>query len=246
MDRSERKALWLAIAAGSLFIVTLAVAHPPTERKHKREHTSLKPPVPTKHYERESALVGPNDVHRDVPEEFRNFDFKNHRYGVYKFPNGAETDLTLYNSELGLPDDLGWFSLKNVYYTDVTGDGRPEAIVELSHVKCDSCYDGATLLYIFTLRSGKLQKIWQYETGSYAYGCGFKSLALQNKQVVLELFGRCPDGAKEYRGSKEYMIEDLTFAVFVFDGGRFVTKTIEFMPEPAQDLKYYEPEVLIY
>src|SRR4029079_15265656 len=94
MDRSERKALWLAILAGSLFIVTLAVAHSPSEREYKHEHTRSKPPPPPKPYERESALVGRNDIHREVPEEFKNVDFKNYRYGVYKFPNGAETYLT--------------------------------------------------------------------------------------------------------------------------------------------------------
>jgi len=248
MDRSERKALWLAIAAGSLFIVTLAVAHPPAPRKHRLEATTAKPSTPFKYLEPESTPVEVNDRYRVVPEDFKNIDFKNHSYGVYKYPNGKEIDLTLYGGELRLPDDLGWFSLKDVYYTSVTGDERPDAIVQLSHVQCGggSCDGGSALLAIFQMRGGKLNKIWQYETGSYAYGCGLKSLTLDTKKIVVGLFGRCPDAAKESPGRAKFMVENVTYVLFVFDGHRFIAKTEDFVTAPARDVKNYRPQIYFF
>jgi hypothetical protein len=246
MDRSERKALWIAILVGSLFIVTLAVAHQPAARKRKGELAILKPPPPTKHVDAQS-VAELTDMYRAVPDEFKNIDFKNYAYGVYGPPTGRQFDLTLYAGQLRLPDDLGTFALKDVYYKDLTGDRQPEAIVRLSHVKCGGpCDGGASLLYIFTVREGKLNKIWDYETGSYANGCGLKSVVLGTRQVVVELFGRCPDLATEFSGPAKFVVEDLTFIRFEFDGRRFVTKTMEVIPEPARDVKNYEPEILIY
>ena len=246
MDRSERKALWLAIAAGSLFIVTLAVAHPPAAPKHKRQLTILEPVAPTKHLEPET-LSELNESYRVVPDDYKNIDFNNYYYGVYAFPNGKEVDLALYSGVLGLPDDLGWFELKDVYYKDVTGDREPEAIVRLSHVTCNgSCDRGSDLLYLYSKREGKLTRIWAYETGSYAYGCGLKSLMLGNKQLVLELFGRCPKPAMENPGPQKFVVEDLTIIVFEFDGDRFLTKTMEYVPEPARSVKNYEPDFQLY
>ena len=246
MDRSERKALWLAIAAGSLFIVTLAVAHTPAVRKHRVNHKFLEPSAPTKHLEPET-LRELNESYRVVPGDFKNIDFNNYRYGVYAFPNGPETDLTLFWGELKLPDDLGSFELKDVYYKDVTGDRQPEAIVRLSHVKCaGTCDGGSNLLYIYSKRDGKLTRIWAYETGSYANGCGLKSVMLGNKQLVLELFGRCPKPAMENPGSQKFVVEDLTIILFEFDGDRFLTKTMEYVPEPARSVKNYEPDFQLY
>jgi hypothetical protein len=246
MDRAERKALWFAILVVSLFIVTLAIAHPPAATKRKGELTILKPVAPSKPVEPVTAL-DLNESYRVVPDDFKTVDFNNFLYGVYASPKGKELDLTLYGGVLELPDDLGRFELEDVYYKDVTGDQRPDAIVRLSHVQCGgSCDGGSDLLYVYTFSDGKLKNAWQYETGSYAYGCGLKTLSLGNKQLVLQLFGRCPKQATEYPGTAKFVSEDLTFKVFEFDGRRFVTKTIEYIPEPAQNVKNYKPEIRIY
>jgi hypothetical protein len=246
MDSSERKAFWLAVAACSLFIVTLAVAHPPTQRKYKRQLTIEEPVAATRHLEPET-LSELNESYRVIPDNFADTDFNNYYFGVYAFPNGKEVDLALYSGVLGLPDDLGWFELKDVYYKDVTGDREPEAIVRLSHVACSgACDRGSDLLYIYSKREGRLSRIWAYETGNYAYGCGLKSLMLGNKQLVLELFGRCPKQAMENPGSQKYVVEDLTFILFEYDGHRFLTKTMEFVPEPARNVKNYEPDFQLY
>ena len=100
-------------------------------------------------------------------------------------------------------DDSGWFNLEDVYYQDVTGDGSPEAIVRLLHLRCSgSCDGGADLFYIYSRRNGRLKNIWQYETGSYAYGCGLKSFSLRGKQVVLELTNGCTKEVVSYPGPR--------------------------------------------
>ena len=249
IDRSEKKALLFAFFFCTLFIVLLSVLAP-AKRIKKTSLTVLavpSPARPTKLLEpSEPTLADPLDEFRVVPANFKEVDFKNFSYGVHMTSDGKPIDLTLTQSLKPL-NDSGWFELKDVYYKDLTGDRQAEAIVRLSHVACaGSCDGGAEIFYIYTTRNGKLKNIWRYETGSYAYGCGLKTFTLGNKQIVLQLFGRCARQAMEYPGPAKFVVEDLTFKVFEFDGSRFLTKTIEFIPEPARDVKNYKPEIRIY
>ena len=143
-------------------------------------------------------------------------------------------------------NDSGWFKLKDVYYEDLTGDKQAGAIVRLSHVACGvSCDGSADIFYIYTTRNGKLKNIWRYGTGSYAYGCGLKTFALGNKEIVLQLLASVRGRQWKIRPAK-FVVEDLTFIQFEFDGSRFVTKSIEYIPEPARNVKNYKPEIRIY
>ena len=142
--------------------------------------------------------------------------------------------------------DRGWFAHKDVYYTDVTGDRIPEAVVMLSHVECGgSCDGGAALIYIYAAHKGKLKKLWRYETGSLAYGCGLKSFSIQERQITLETFGQCWRPATEYPGSRKAFIADLTRSVFRFNGKRFTRRSVEIISRPETDVKNYKAEILI-
>jgi len=182
-----------------------------------------------------------------VPEEFKLVDFKNRSYGSYKFADGKIIDLTLKAGEREIVDyDHGSFSLKDVFYRDVTGDGVQEAIVMLTHESCGgSCDGGASLIYIYTMRKGKLKEIWQYETGSYAYGCGLKSFTIRELNLVVELFGRCQDEAIRYSSSQKFQVSDLTFLHFTFDDRRFVQTKKEYFATGWRDVTNYEPEIQI-
>ena len=185
-----------------------------------------------------------NKNSRIVPRAFAGIDFENHSYGSYRLPAGTRIDLRLNGGKLYYaPDeDRGWFAFKDAYYADVTGDGAPEAIVILWHVQCGgSCDGGAALVYIFAARKHGLQRIWRYETGSYGYGCGLKSLTVENKQIVLETFGRCPKQAMEDPGFGKFNVEDETRSVFRFNGRRVVRSELKFLSTPARDVKNYEP-----
>ena len=201
--------------------------------------------------------TGKPDVEKDnnqklpiVPQTFEHIDFKNYSYGHYKSSSGKRMKLTLKDGEhrYDYPDlDRGWFAFEDVYYTDVTGDQTPEAVVLLSHVQCGggSCDGGAALIYIYAAHKGKLETLWQYETGSLAYGCGLKSFTVQGRQIIVETFGRCPHSAKDYPGSAKFVIENMTRSVFQFDGRRFTRRIVEFISGPARDVKNYKPEIRI-
>jgi hypothetical protein len=249
LDRSERKALLLAIAASLLFIVVIAVVHPISFRRHHRDDLLLTEPVRPRKFLEPVELPARDSLERFrvVPRQFQDVNFTNFTYGLYKLSNGQTIDLTLSNGELELPDNLGSFTLKEVFYRDVTGDWKPEAIAWLSHVQCQGpCDGGANIFYIYTAASGTLKPIWQYETGSYAYGCGLKSFTITRKQVVLELFGNCAKESIGERGAVKFVADGLTFIVLEFNGQRFAQQSRQFVPTSPNHVKNYEPSIRIY
>jgi len=195
----------------------------------------------------QSGLAYRLERFRVVPREFQEVDFRNYTYGLYKLSGGQIIDLSLWNGELELPDNLGSFTLKDVYYRDVTGDWKPEAIAWLSHVQCEGpCDGGANIFYIYTVADGKLKPIWQYETGSYAYGCGLKSFTISGKQLVLELFGHCPKESIRDRGPAKFVAAGLTFIVLEFDGRQFAQHPIQYFDTSPHNVKNYEPAIRIF
>jgi hypothetical protein len=181
---------------------------------------------------------------RAVPDNFLEVDFRNLAYGSYKTSDGESRALTLRQGTVG--DESEWFELKDVFYKDLTGDRMAEAFVRIRHGLCDgySC-NSTDLFYIYTTRNGKLKNLWQYQTGSYAYGCGLKSLILGDKQMVLELFGRCSTQAMISPGPAKFLVEDATSTVFEYDGRRFMTKSAKYILEPMRNVKNWEPVILI-
>jgi len=253
MNRSEGKALLIAGFCCLLFIVFLSgVYRLPAAKRHKvvTNITIPSPLTPTKLLEPELPPVDPLQAYRIIPENFRHVDFGNHSYGLYSSRNAANAKvigLTLRDGELQLPKNSGWFELKDVYYRDFTRDGKPEAIVRLSHVECGgSCDGGSDLFYIYTQRNGQLETLWQYETGSYAYGCGLRSFTVSGRQLVLELFGRCPEQRTEDPSTSKFLTKNLTFLLFEFDGRGFERKMTEYFDSSTVNVKNYEPSIHIY
>ena len=248
IDRSEGKALLLAAVFSCFFILILGVARP--HQRHTRRLTNevlVPTPAPYKIKEPDLSTLDSFAKFRVRPEQFDKVDFTNHSYGPYKLSDGKKIDLSLEYGLLELPNDSGWFELKDVYYTDLTGDSREEAIVWLSHVTCSpACDGGASVFYVYTERNGKLKPIWQYETGSYADGCGLQSLTAGGTQIVLELFGRCPGERMNRPSPTKFIARDLTFVVFAFNGRGFEQKSIEYFESSPSDVKNYEPGIRIY
>lgn len=241
-DRTERKALLVAFLFCAVFIGLLSVSAPAKRvRKTTTMNTTLadipfEPPV--------SAYNDPLQKFRSAPENFWPFDFMNFSYGGYKSSDGKMRPLTLRQGVL--QENPGWVQLKDVFYKDLTGDGIEEAIVRLWHVQCDGLCNGTDLFYIYTTRNGKTKELWRYETGTYTYGCGLKFIMLGNKQIVMELFGRCSTQAMVSPGPAKFLVEDSTFTVFEFDGHRFVTKSAKYIVEPIRSVKNWDPEIRIY
>jgi hypothetical protein len=253
INPSERKALLIALIPCLLFIAFLTVLRGAISRTERRVPT--RPPVPTatpnRFYVEEPVVADLYGKPSVVPVAFSAINFKTRSYGPYKQADGKSIDLHLEDGEYRMveKDHSTWFSLKELYYADVTGDGREEAITMLSHVSCDavgSCDGGTYLFYIYTVRNGRLRILWQYETGSNAYGCGLKSLTVNGTQFVMELFGRCPKEGTNEPGNEKFIVQYLTFILFDFDGRRFVRQSIEFVTAPPRSVRNYTPNVQIY
>jgi hypothetical protein len=250
--RAEEKATFLALFVTLTFIALLSVVFPRSERKKEirsNSHVAVPAPLtPSKLLEVEPpAFADANEQFRVIPEHFKNVDFKNHSYLLYDSP-GIAPELILSDGRLQLPENTGWFAWRDVHYKDVTGDGKAEAIVRLTRVKCNrsSCDGGADLFYVYAIHKGKLTTLWQYQAGSRGYGCSLKSLTVTEKQLVLELFGQCPNEGTHYPEAVKFLISDLTFTLFEFDGRRFVKKATEFVITGARDVRNYEPSIHLY
>ncbi|HJU91891.1 MAG TPA: hypothetical protein VJ656_03060 [Pyrinomonadaceae bacterium] len=199
-------------------------------------------PTPPVHAEVTQATEpeDPNDKFRIIPEEFAQVDFGNWQYGPVALVQGEY--------ESAWKEGGGeTFSLKDVFYTDVTGDGKPEAIVNLSYLQCGgSCDGGSDLFYVYQKSKTGVRKIWTYETGSMAYGCGLKSFTIRKKQIAIEMFGHCWESASSFETSGKFMVRDVTRSVFHFNGKRFVKRLTEVTAAPIRDVKNYTPEVNIH
>ena len=246
INHAEKKALLYAFVFSAVFIVLLGVAAPAKRVTKESATTILRPEPQTKFTESsEPRRVDRLEPLRIAPENFRKVDFKNFSYGAYTISDEKIHTLTLADGQMW--DDSGWFNLEDVYYRDITGDGVAEAIVRVLRVRCNgSCDGGSDLFYIYTMRNGKLKNLWRYETGSYADGCGLKSFTLDKKHIVLELFGECAKQPMTDPGPRKFVVEDLTFVLLEFDGHRFLTKEIEYVPAVSRNVKNYEAEIRIY
>ena len=251
IDPSEKKALLIALIPCLLFIAYLTVFHPPSSRiRVESRIPNYRPAPPPEQFHVEEPVVKewhqPSSV---VPKNFVQVDFENRSYGPYHFADGSIVNLTLTggNYLASTKQNYGWFSLKHVYYTDLTGDGSDDAIVVLSHAMCDGCDGGSHLLYIYTARNGNLKPLWQYETGALLKGCGLKGLTMNGKQFLIELFGRCPQqGKTEDSGQLHGTVYESTFVLYAFNGKTFVQKSLELVQLGSVDVMGHEPEIRIY
>ncbi|HSE17169.1 MAG TPA: hypothetical protein VLB46_08945 [Pyrinomonadaceae bacterium] len=232
-----------------MFIVFLSAMRRP-EAKIRKVTTVVAVPTPMKPgklLEPENPPVDLNEKYEVVPENFKRVDFRNHSYGLYAYRDEKPFALRLTNGELPMSSYVSWFSLKDVHYKDLTGDGKPEAIVRLSHVQCSvSCDGGSNLFYVYTQHNGRLKTLWQYETGSYGYGCGLKSFTASHNQIVVELFGQCSKQRMEDPRSSKFLAKDLTYILFQFDGRTFKQQTIQVFESSTVDVKNYEPLIYMF
>ena len=190
----------------------------------------------------------PNQKFRIVSPNFAHVDFQNRSYGQYSTSSGDRINLNLINGDYKYSDGDGreWFELSDIYFTDVTGDETPEAIVNLLHVQCGaSCDGGSDLFIVYRTHDSSLKEIWRFETGSYAYGCGLKSLTIMKKQLTVQMFGKCLQPELEYSGPGKFLIAHTTLSNFRLSRGRFVKTDTEFFFAAVRDLRNYHPQIHI-
>jgi hypothetical protein len=241
-DPAELKAVLFAVGACVLFIGFLTVAHRAADRSERpvrRIHNYPPPPpaMPVPPLEVPEPPL-PSDLNarfRNVPANFRGINFKTRSYGTYEFSNGTSRDLVLIDGKFrDFGDSQNWFDLNDVLYTDLTGDGSPEAIVLMTHLECgQQCDGGKSLLYVYS-QNYPLQEIMKYESGSGMDGCSLKAVTVKNKKLTLDLFGKCPQS----RGAaNDFVIREtynITRTEFFFNGKQLVPKKTTVLTVPNQ------------
>lgn len=180
------------------------------------------------------------------PEAFKGIDFQNFTY-PYPASGGRMRNIALEggHDEFDFNGGGEWFDFINAYYVDLTHDREPEAIVLLWHWSCGvSCDGGATLCYVYTVQRNRLSLLWRYETGSLGYGCGLKSFTVKDREISMELFGRCFAQREESLVGK-FQIKDTTRLTFSFSGGKLVEEKKEFIAVPERDVGNYKADISI-
>jgi hypothetical protein len=187
-----------------------------------------------------------------VPAEFKEIDFKNFTYPS-SFENG-QIKLKDGSYEYPRPEGGGGddFELSGVDFVDLTGDGKKEAVVQLFWLSCGgSCDGGVHLFYVYSIRRNKPELFWRIESGSTAYGCGLKFLAVNGRKINLELFNNC-----RYKGATPVStptegefgkFSALVYTRFLFqsDGKKVALKKRDVLPYPQGSAKNYSSEVSI-
>jgi len=246
-DCAEVKALVFALASCFLFIGFLAAVQRSRamDVKPVKIHVSP-PPLPSRITERAPDM---NERFRVVPSNFKGSDFWTRSYGNYKLSDGTKRELVLVDGKFrDFGNSSNWFDLSDVFYTDLTGDGTPEAIVMITHLECGrTCDGGKTLIYIYSHRYGVLHEILKYESGSGLEGCSLKSLIVKNERLSLDLFGRCPKAGdpQEFITHESDKTYNLTRLDFAFDGLLLTQKNRTVRMVPNRNEVSYGVEVRI-
>jgi hypothetical protein len=246
------KAFVLSILSSVIFLVLIGLLFHSEKRELPRAYV-YPPTVITDCPKVNSAPAkpfDPNEKFRYVDLSFPQSDFKNRSYGQYRFSSGKTIDLKVTNGELEYDFEpqgsRGWFFLKDILFTDVTGDGTADVLIWLVHVECGlSCDGGRALFYIYTIRDEAWKEIWKYETGSYGYGCGLKSLTVLNKQLVLQMFGRCAEPENVDSEAEKFVATYSTISQFRFNGSRFVKRENEFVSVPKTEVMNFNAKIHI-
>jgi hypothetical protein len=248
---SERIATLVAAFVTFGCLVFFVLVNRP-EKQPPRRLSSVPVATPRPSLDPPHKSPDPNQEFRSVPGRWASVDFKHYFYGRYKLSDGGKVLVNLNNGEYQYDfgdNSRGWFSLKDVYYFDITGDDIPDAIVDISHVECGSgsCDGGSDLLFIYQINaSGRVKESFQYKTGSYAYGCGLKSMDLARKGVSLELFGRCRPPAMNDMGPGKFMVKDITYIAFWFSEKGFIQTANRYVSTDLIDVTSYKPEIRIH
>ena len=257
-DPSELKAIVFALVPCLLFIGFLTFVHrlstaTPVVKVRVAPPPPPAPPVRTSELPPPPA-VDMNARFRVAPASFRGINFATRSYGTYQLSNGTSRELVLVDGQYrDFGETQQWFDLNDVVYTDLTGDGKPEAIVMLTHLECGrQCDGGKNLVYIYSHEDGVLNEILKFESGSGMDGCSLKALTVRNKQLTLDLFGKCPkpsgtSGESPTTPSDNVRRDtyDLTHLEFFFNGRRLGERKRTVLTLPDHNEVNYGVEVNI-
>ncbi len=187
-----------------------------------------------------------------VPEEFSKVDFKNFNYSssrekkIIPLKNGSYEYEYKGNGCIVCGGEK--YYLSDVYFLDLTGDAKKEAIVLLSVLSCGgSCDGGAKFSYVYSIVKNNPKLIWRFETGSLGYGMGLKSFTVRDKKIIIEQFGGYISKKDEKKGigMNKFHSENTTLSIFGFNGKKITQEKQEIISVPTRNVMNYLAEISI-
>ena len=170
----------------------------------------------------------------------RAVDFKNFTYPWY--PEGYEPPhegrkAVLRDGEMrvdAIPSkkiENVWLTLDNVSYSDLTGDGKEEAIVTVGGVTTFN--SGVACILVYTMMEESPKLLWLHETGDRAYG-GLRRLRVENNDLVVEQYNS-KFGVNE---TPACCPKEFIRSYYRWDGEQFQKIKSEAMPNEYDNAKF--------
>lgn len=172
-------------------------------------------------------LNAENERFRQIPAEFESVDFKNFKCDFGRLKKGKfEKEYSKKYAQGGES-----YTFDDVFYIDLIGDEKKEAVVFLYTVSCGgSCDGGANLIYFYSSNNGKAKLIDAFETGSNSGGCSLKSFTIKDKKIYVEQFGRCDKNSNYEEGATfvcKFCTKDETHSIYSFTNNKLKRDSIE-------------------
>lgn len=184
-----------------------------------------------------------NEKFAETPEEFKNVNWENFKFGNIRLKNGEFQELD--------KEHAGGttYSLLSVYYVDLSGDSKKEAIVSLGELSCGgSCGGWSETIYFYSSLNSKPKLLDKIVTGCGSCGCSIKSFKIQDKKIFLEQFGNCIEKTdSDYTNSScKFCIKNLTNSTYSFkNNSELVRESINVTETQVFNVMNYISEVSI-
>jgi hypothetical protein len=121
------------------------------------------------------------------PASIRDTDFRNFSYAfgrtTFTLRDSAQQEV---RNENDIVEEMG-YSLDDVIYGDVTGDGREDAVVVVEGLTGGSAVPH--WVFVYTAGASPPRQLWAFETGDRSAG-GLKGVSVQDGRLVVELYGK--------------------------------------------------------
>jgi hypothetical protein len=191
-----------------------------------------------------------NEKFREVPDEFRSVDFKNFRFKNTSTGPRHPAFIPLKNGEYEYIDKKHTggsdYSLGYVFFLNVAGDSKKEAIVFLDSDTCGgSCSGSGSTIYFFAAANPKPVQLAVIDTGCPSCGCDLKSFSIANKEIRIEQFG-CNVKQDDLSGPIcKFCVEDVKVNTYQFKGKKLRKISSQSIDTGVVDVMNYYAEISI-
>lgn len=171
--------------------------------------------------------------------DFKNFsfpDFNSKDQKNFTLKNGVFQNLKAKSGEAVN------YRFRKVFYFDVTGDEKTEAIVHIFASACEDCAP-QSIFYLYSNEKNQPKEIWKIALGTQEK-CGLKDVLFDKKEIVLETFGDCElngwNIAKNLNSKKTAVSTRFTFD---YQNKEFLQTSKAFFPFSENDIQTYRSKL---